>query len=911
MPPGCERLDYEQRSGVLSSAAHSIGQPSESSKVPENANVRVCRPVFATEAGHPCLMVTPAMSTSTLSVREPRRPSPTVTLGLALVALATILFEVLLTRIFSLTMWYHFAFMAVSVAMFGMTVGANIVFLKPSVFPDGDLSARLGQCALGLALSLPLTVLAHIYAPFADRTGSALALAYTFLLTALPFVFSGVFVCLALTRFPSHVGWLYSADLIGAALGCVSVIVVLQVLDGMSAVFVCGALTALAASLLFDRSFHSWRRASHVTFALYLIVIVAAAEYLRRHEVSAFQVRWAKGLEQHRPLVERWNSFSRIAVVQPGPEQPLAWSLGRGFTGQIDVRRFWLLIDGWAGTPLFEYRGELAALEFLKWDLTNFVHHLVADAKVLIVGAGGGKDILGAKLFNQRHITAVELNRDIMSVVNGRYGDFTGHLDRDPTVELVHDEARSYLERQADRYDVVQLSFIDTFAATAAGAFVLSENSLYTVEAWKTFLEHLTDRGILAVSRGMNRPEVYRLVGLAHESLASIGSDDPARHIVVIGNFGTRRPESWGDMALVLVSRQRFDEDTLARIEELSARAGFKLLFKPGWAADPNFEALAAGERPTEFETRFPLTLEPPTDNKPFFFNMLRLRDWFRLRGAVPDEFVNQKAVGVLVDLLVVVSVLTLLCIMLPLYARRHEVSRAGAASLLGFFAAIGLGFMLIEVATMQRLIIFLGHPVFGLTVILFALLGASGVGAALSTRVTDANLRIGGAWRLLGCLGVLTACGLVSPWLMAALFDQSTVGRIAAASLLLGVMGVFMGMAFPFGMRAARGSAIRLAPWLWGVNGATSVMASVLAVVIAMDFGISAAYWTGVVCYGAAFVMFLATTREATGGDIKRAMTDPFVTHCQVEEISVETGPRHLSFNPTKDASNGYGFRV
>src|SRR5215510_4761852 len=237
-------------------------------------------------AGHPCLMMMPAMSTTSVMVLGPRRPSLAVTWGLTLVALATILFEVLLTRIFSLTMWYHFAFMAVSVAMFGMTVGAIIVFLKPSLFPDDDLSARLGQCALGLALSLPLSVLAHIYAPFADRTGSALALAYTFLLTALPFVFSGVFVCLALTRFPAHVGWLYSADLIGAALGCMSVIVVLQVLDGMSAVFVGGALTALAALLLFDSRFHSWRRASRATFALYLIVIVAAGGYLRRYDVS-------------------------------------------------------------------------------------------------------------------------------------------------------------------------------------------------------------------------------------------------------------------------------------------------------------------------------------------------------------------------------------------------------------------------------------------------------------------------------------------------------------------------------------------------------------------------------------------------------------------------------------------------
>src|SRR5262245_17250826 len=234
--------------------------------------------------------------------------SPAVMWGLLLVALATILFEVLLTRIFSLTMWYHFAFMAVSVAMFGMTVGAIAVFLAPGAFPDRNLPRSLALSALGVAVCIPLAVLAHIYAPFPDRTAHVMALAYTFVLTALPFVFSGVFVCLALTRFPSDVGRLYSADLLGAALGCMAVIVVLQVLDGMSAVFVSGALAALAASLLFGRGVRSWRRVACATLVLYLLIIIAAAGHLRRHEVSLFQVRWAKGLEQQHPLSERWNS---------------------------------------------------------------------------------------------------------------------------------------------------------------------------------------------------------------------------------------------------------------------------------------------------------------------------------------------------------------------------------------------------------------------------------------------------------------------------------------------------------------------------------------------------------------------------------------------------------------------------
>jgi hypothetical protein len=788
-----------------------------------------------------------------------------VTNGLFLVALATLLFEVLLTRIFSLTMWYHFAFMAISIAMFGMTVGAMAVFLSPRAFPTSIVFASLGRAALAMAVAIPVSVLAHIYAPFADRTDGVLALTYTFVLAALPFVFSGIFVCLALTRFPADVSRLYAADLLGAALGCVAVVVVLRVVDGITAVFVCGALAALAASMLLGGDSPAWRGAARALFLLSIVVIGSVMAYERRYDVAPFQVRWAKGEPQREPLLERWNSLSRIVVQQPKPDEPLAWSLGRGFTGAIDVRRFWLTIDAWAGTPLLEFSGDLAPLAYLRWDITNFVHHVVPDASVLIVGAGGGKDILGARLFGQKRITAVEINGDILDVVNGRYGSFTGHLDRAPAVELVHDEARSYLARQTDRHDIVQVSFIDTWAATAAGAFVLSENSLYTIEGWRVFLEHLTDRGILAVTRGMFQPEVYRLVGLARASLVSLGVRDPARHIVVVVNATPRMPESWGEMALVLVSRRPCDEATLSRIAQTAAEVGFDLRLRPGWAADENYAALAAG-LPTEFERRLPLTLEPPTDDRPFFFTMLRMHEWFKLGRRIPLELTNQRAVTVLVNLLFVVSVLTVACIWIPLEARRREVPRDGSVPLLAFFGAIGLGFMMVEVATMQRLILFLGHPVYGLTVILFVLLAAGGLGAALTTRVPDATLGASGTWRLLGCLITLSVCGRLTPSLIAALEGAQTAWRIGSAALLLGAMGAFMGMAFPLGMRVAGRRRRELTPWLWGINGATSVVASVLAVIIAMGFGISVAYWAGVGCYGFAVIAFLAATRRPPG---------------------------------------------
>jgi len=209
-------------------------------------------------------------------------------------------------------------------------------------------------------------------------------------------------------------------------------------------------------------------------------------------------MKWSK---QQEIDYERWNSFSRIAVMKPDTWLGAAWSLSTAFTDMPPIPTRNLQIDAGAGTTLLGFDGDLAKFEFLRWDLVNFAHHLRRDARVCIVGAGGGRDILTAKVFGQKRVTAVEINSNILDVVNGHYGEFTGHLDRDPAVTLVHDEARSYLARSRERFDILQLTFIDTWAATAAGAYVLTENSLYTVEAWKIFLDRLEDNGLLAVAR--------------------------------------------------------------------------------------------------------------------------------------------------------------------------------------------------------------------------------------------------------------------------------------------------------------------------------------------------------------------------------------------------------------------------
>jgi len=769
--------------------------------------------------------------------------------ALFLVALATVMFEVLLTRIFSLTMWFHFAFMAISIAMFGLTVGALVVYLRPERWPEATLRGSMGKSALLLAISMAAVVFLHVSLYLPSPQFDMLPMIVTFIVVAVPFVFSGVFICLALTRFPSHIGRLYGADLAGAAIGCLAVIAALHWLDGVGAVLSCASLAALAAVPLLRGE----RRA--VAFLITATFGAAATwtgVYLAVNEVAAFKIQYIKGSEEGDVEYERWNSFSRIAVHKPSKSSPLGWSLSTEFKGTPDIESRYLNIDGHAGTQLVGFDGDLKKVEFLRWDLPNFVHHLRRDARVAVVGAGGARDVLTARLFGQKRAVAVEINRDIMRVVNERFGGFTGHLDRSPGVTFVNDEARSYLAREKERFDIVELTFIDTFAATAAGAYTLTENPLYTVEGWKVFLDRLDDDGLLAVSRAVSA-ELGRLVALGRAALISTGATNPERHMVLVTN-PHHTPKSVYPMGVLLVRKTPFGEAELVQIRRLAKQMNFEVELQPGTAHTPLLLALATGRGMEEELSSGRINYDAPTDDQPFFFHMARPSAWLLMRGGESSP-VSGAAV-VLTAVLLTVAALTLACIVLPLVFSPVKLQRSDTA-LLGFFAAIGTGFMLIEVSMLQRLIVFLGHPIYSLSVILFVLLLTGGLGSYLSTRIADDHLRDSGT-RGLGILtALLVLAGFVTVPLVTIFADAETSVRIAVSAVLLGVMGVFMGIAFPLGMRLAVALRRELAPWLWGVNGATSVLASVLAVVIAMAVGISASFWAGVASYVVALASF------------------------------------------------------
>lgn len=817
--------------------------------------------------------------------------------GTFMVALATLMYEILLTRIFSVTMWYHYSFMAISIAMFGMTVGAIVVYLFASRFKAEDAKRGLAVNSLLFGLSAVVCFVIHTKIPFTvsgDSPGWGW-LALTYAVVSVPFVFSGISICVALTRFPGQVGGMYAADLAGAALGCVSLIYILNLTDGPTAMFVVGLAAGLGA-LLFasDGRLRSLKWSSAVA-CLALACFVAVNGVMISRGRPMLRLKWVKGGEEPRASYEKWNSFSRIRVWGSvrRMEQPFGWGLSPVYPSHLRVRQLHMNIDAGAYTPIPGFNGDIRTLEYLKYDVTNLAHYIRRGADVLVVGAGGGRDVLSALAFEQRSVKAIEINKDILDAVNGKFGGFTGHLDEIPNVTFVNDEARSYVRGREDKYDIIQVSLIDTWAATSAGAFVLAENSLYTVEAWRTFLERLKPGGVLTFSRWYFRDspgEMYRLTSLAAASLARLGVRDPRRHIVIVRNLwlGHARNAPRG-IGTILVSPQPFSDEDLAEIAQVASDLEFDIVLSPRTALDSSFAAIASHDGNADFVKRFPLDISPPTDDRPFFFNMLRPRDMFR--SDLADHTVirfNLKAVEVLGYLLLIVFALTGLCILLPLaLTTKREVLR-GTFPLFIYFAAIGLGFMFVEVSQMQRLVVFLGHPTYGLSVVLFSLLLSGGLGsltthrlsavraaadggtsggpapgslgevvpspraaAALpSTREVRVRLSPGAVVRLLLLLCTLAVFGLLAPRLTQAFMGAGTAARISVAVAVLFPLGLFMGMAFPIGMKLALGRSSAVTPWLWGLNGATSVCAAVLAVVVAMAAGISAAFWLGCLCY-------------------------------------------------------------
>jgi SAM-dependent methyltransferase len=750
-------------------------------------------------------------------------------------------------------LYYHFAFAAISLAMLGLTRGAMKVYDEPARYAPERVGAEFARHASWFALGGVGAMIAFLCLPLIVPAQYLLVvLAITAAAFISPFTQAGVCITLLLTRLPYGGGWLYAADLSGAALGCLGIIFALLAVDPVSATLWISAFAAGAGWIVArgGDDVRSLRLSGGVALAL----AAAAAMHtgLDASGKSHLGVFWAKGVQQTGTVFERWNTYSRVRVTAKGETTPFGWGLAHPPQTKID--QDFLDIDADAGTVITRLDGDISKLAYLKDDVINAAYLVQPPADVAVVGVGGGRDILSALFFGARRVSGIEINPAIFEVLTDKFADFSGHLDRHPGVSLVNAEARSYINHSPDRYDLVQISLIDTWAATAAGGLTLTENRLYTVEAWGDFYRALKPGGLLSVSRWYDsenhRSEFYRLVAIAASALQLEGvpAAELVRHVVAlnVGNIVTviTRPDAFND----------------AQWQEARTRLlaqGFKILLGPDVAFDAITSTLMSGKADADFFSKLPENITPSTDDNPFFFYTARLGNLATLYSSISMN--NNAAINLTRFLVVAAFCFCVYYIAIPFARLARRMPLSTLTPPVTYFSAIGMGFMLIEISQMQRLMVFLGHPVYGLSVVLFTILLFSGIGSAtVGSQPAGPRAIIA---RVVALLMVLAAAGLLTPVVTAWAWSEATDMRILASVALLAPPAFCMGMMFPLGLSIWRRHE-ELLPFFWSANGITSMFASVLGMALSIEFGIAKTYAIGVCFYVVCAVVIVASRR-------------------------------------------------
>ncbi len=792
--------------------------------------------------------------------------------GVFAITLTTLMYEIVLTRIFSVAMWYHFAFVAISVALFGMTVGALIVHLRPQSFTDDKVKLQMWRFSLAYAVSVAVAFCVQLAIPFVPKLTMAgvASVVLTCVVISVPFVCSGIVVALALTKFPRRVNRLYAADLIGASLGCVVLVVAFNWLDGPSLVIAIGALAALGSLIFAIDAGLSTGKLLSVGVLVVLVAVTAANSYRHSQGHPFIRILWAKEAQDELHTYDRWNAFSRITV--DGNRDDVGWPSGYGMSHELPssivVPQMSMLIDGTAGTMITGYDGDEATTDFLRYDITNLGYYALEEAGFdtsAVIGVGGGRDVLSGLEFGADEVTGIEINGNILDLVTGDLGDFT-NLEGDPRVDLVNDEARSWLTRTDERFDVIQISLIDTWAATSAGAFALSENSLYTVDAWETFFDRLEPGGMLSVSRwfsvglGTEPFESLRTASLATAVLTRAGVENPRDHVLIYEGPPTAFASS---AATFLVSPEPFTDEQLATTADAAERLGFRPVLTPTEVGDQRFADIVAPGGPDAGLAQFDEDLSPPTDDRPFFFQMATLGTFLSGEG-FSDDLVF-RPVLVLGSLALGVLLLAAVCIGGPLVHMGRRTRHEGMAPFYLYFAGIGLGFMLVEFSQLQHLNTFLGHPTYALAVVLFSVLLFSGIGSMLVEKLIDPDRPRTFLAPVAALLGVIVLFRFVTEPATDAMAGGTTFERVGTAVALLAPLALVMGMPFAIGMGAASRRSGAPTAFLWGINGAMSVVASVFGALLAMFFGINFTFGAGFVAYAVAAAALVAIVRSLT----------------------------------------------
>ena len=790
-----------------------------------------------------------------------------------LVSAATLLFEIALTRIFAVTQGYHFAFLAISLALLGFGASGTALAIVPAL-ASRDIRPLMAGAGLLFAVAATGGLYVTNVLPFDAYTllwePSQLGyLALYYLALAVPFFFAGAIVGACLAKHPAKAGVLYGTNLVGAGIGCLLSVVFPLFVGAAGSVVAAGLIALMGAAAMAGGELRrpAWLIAGILAVAAVAAAIVLGVTDLRLSPYKA--VSQALRHEGASKAWSRWNAFSLVEVIQSNSIHA-APGLSFAYQGELPPQTA-LAVDGDNLSPMSAVPPEDA--DFTEYLPTSLVYRLADRPVALVIEPGGGLDVLTALRNSAESVTVVISNPLVVEVVGERFGHRAAGILSRPGVTIVGEGPRSYLHRTDERFDAIQVSLADSFRPVLAGAYGVSENYLYTVEAFESYYSRLAPDGFLSVTRWAQTPpsEGVRVVSVAVEALERLGVE-PAEHMAVIRSLQT---------ITLIVKRSPLDDADIDAVRRFAERLQHDLVYHPGIASS-DLNRFSVHPTPAYHDTvkaildsgtkealyaGYGHDISPVSDDRPFYFHLFRWSQTPEILRNLGRTFQPFGGAGFLIMLgsLVVAVVAAGVFILFPLLFRR-DVSNGGGShvSAVGrlwpfvYFAGLGLGFLWVEIPLLQRFILYLDQPTYAFATVLFGVLVWSGVGSLASDRL---RVSMAVAVSVVGALSVLYAYGL--PLVFDATLGLPLVGRLALSVALLAPLGVAMGVPFPRAVRMLGGQAPALVPWAWAVNGSTSVVSAILATVLALSFGFTSVMLGGATAYLAAAFAALMWRRK------------------------------------------------
>ena len=828
-------------------------------------------------------------------------------LSLGLISATALAYEILLMRLFSIIQWHHFAYMIISLALLGYGLSGTLVsilqstLLKPEhrwfhiTYPLFLFLFSLSSFGcFFLAQSIAFNPEAIIW-----DTQQIWNLLSIFLLLSMPFLLAASAICLVFIHYPEQIAKIYSMDLMGAGLGSVGIILILFFVFPVTALLII-SLSGLTATLiaLQETQQLSIKKTikKNVTRAFSFIIVLTGLFC-----VFSFQY-WQLNISPYKDLsttlniggtriIEQQSSPLGLLNIVESPQFPFRHAPGLSLhNSQEPLEQLGLFSDAANMTAITRYPDKLEKLSYLDQLTSALPYHLNKINQLLIVGSGGGSDILQAQFHKTQHIDAVELNPQIIELLSNQFAAYSGDIYLQDNINIHSGDIRGFLSKKdSSNYDLIQISLMDSFNASASGLYALNESYLYTIEALQAYLQHLNPNGYLAISRWVKTPprDAIKMFITAVNALEQDQIQPAAHHLVLIRGWQT---------ATLLVKKNPFQASEIEALKQFCQARAFDVVWYPGIKVGETnqfnhfreayfYQAARAllndMDSRQQFLQNYKYDVHPASDDKPFFHHFFKWSVFKELVSLSEQGGLALVEMGyiVLFITLILAIVSSIILIILPLivfYFRskakaEYSLSALDRLQLFIYFFSIGLAFLFIEIAMMQKFILFLYHPIYAIPVILASFMIFAGLGSAWTKQLL---LRFSAKQLLLGAIMGIVFIGLFYSYFLGSFFTMTAsypiTIKIILSLLLIAPLAVCMGMPFPLALGAlsvsnsSGSSNTAYIPWAWGINGCASVISAVLASLLAIHFGFNLVIIFGLGLYLLCFIVFIMPGNHA-----------------------------------------------